>query len=81
MTTHRRGVFDVPAFYRAVDDRRRQMHISARELCRQAGVIEGPGLTYLRAGRIPSAETLARLLLWLGTTDVAPFIKRPGEEP
>lgn len=78
MTVHRRGVFSVAALCEALEKRRLDAGISGRELARQAGVVEAAMMTHLRQGVMPSAETLARLMLWLGTTNIAPFLTPPA---
>ncbi|WP_435113335.1 hypothetical protein [Nocardiopsis synnemataformans] len=72
-------MFDPFALHRDLDLARQRRDISWRELCRQAHVYEATG-TRLRRGHEPSATTLVRLLLWLNTTDLAPFIARPHTE-
>lgn len=68
--------FDVEALYVALDRERRRLRISGRELLRQAGV-DGPSIwTRMSRGGAPSVDNLVRLLDWLGTTDLAPYITR-----
>lgn len=75
MTVHRRGVFNHAAFLAAIETERERRGISNRELSRQADInAAGVTLTHLRQGHAPSAETVARLLVWLGNTDLAPYI-------
>lgn len=72
---------DCEALYTAIDRERRKRRIrGTREVLRQAG-IGGPSLlTRLGQGHGPSADNLIRLLTWLGTADLAPFICS-GEVP
>lgn len=72
MRHHRR--FDSEALYVALDKHRRELRISGRELLRQAGIHTPSTLTRLGRGDSLSADTLAALLVWLGKTDVAPYI-------
>jgi transcriptional regulator with XRE-family HTH domain len=76
VTVNRRGVFNTEAFAAAVETKRESLGISGREVARQAGLVEAVAVTNLRRGVVPSAETLARLLLWLGDTDLARFINQ-----
>ena len=76
--------FDVEALYVALDRQRRHLRISAREVLRQAGV-RGPSIwTRLSRGQAPDVHNLVRLLAWLGTTDLAPYMssaeQRTGAE-
>lgn len=72
--------FDPEKLYVALDRRRRELRISGRELCRQVGEHGPSALTRLGQGRMPSADLLARLLVWLGDTDVGPFLSEVGPE-
>ena len=65
---------DSEALYTAVDRKRRKLRISGREVCRQVGERGPSALTRLGQGKQPSADLLVRLLHWLGTTDVGPFL-------
>ena len=65
---------DCEALYVAVDRRRRALRITGREVLRQIGERSPSSLTRLGQGKPPSADLLVRLLHWLGTTDVGPFL-------
>jgi hypothetical protein len=76
MTAHQAGALDVEALYAAVDRRRRQRRISFREACGEAGIPSSATLTRLGRGSQVSADNLVRLLLWLGETDIKPYLAR-----
>lgn len=65
---------DTEKLYQAIDRKRRALRISQREVLRQMGEHGPSALTRLGQGRHPSADLLIRMLTWLGTTDLAPFI-------
>lgn len=65
---------DVEALYVDLDRKRRTLRISGREVLRRSGVC-GPSIwTRLSRGGAPDVDNLVRLLAWLGTTDLAPYI-------
>lgn len=66
--------FDSEALYVAIDRRRRELGISKREVCRQVGERTPSAVTRIERGTHPSADLLARLLHWLGDTDLSPYI-------
>jgi hypothetical protein len=66
--------FDSAALYAALDRRRGELGVTWREVLRQSGVAAVGTITYLSQGRSLSADTLLRLLVWLGDTDVAPYV-------
>jgi transcriptional regulator with XRE-family HTH domain len=66
--------FDVEALYTAIDRRRRTHHLHFRDVAAQSGVSPST-LTRLGQGRHPDVDGLVRLLAWLGTTDLAPFLR------
>ncbi len=72
---------DCEALYVAIARERRARRIRGnREVLRQAG-IKGPSLlTRLGQGDPPSVENLIRLLAWLGTTDLAPYVTTEGDQ-
>ncbi len=74
----RRGVFDLPALAARVEAVRRERNISFRQVGREAG-IDGTNMTGRLAGSSLDAETFVRLLLWLGETDVGPYVRRDGQ--
>lgn len=66
--------FDAEAFYVAIDRVRRQRRLSWRAVRRETGV---PSSTFTRMGlywRNPSADTIARLVMWSLLTDIRPYI-------
>jgi hypothetical protein len=68
------GLFDSDALYIAIDRQRRQRRISFRQIAREAG-LQPNTTTRLGQGRAISADVLIRLLIWLGETDLKPYIK------
>jgi hypothetical protein len=76
--------FDVEAFYVALDARRRESardesrRVGWREIGRQLGISSS---TFTRIGihrEPPGVAALVKLLVWLGDTDLKPYI-REGE--
>jgi transcriptional regulator with XRE-family HTH domain len=67
--------FNSDALYVEIDRRRRRRRIRWREVATEAGV-SASTLTRLGQGRRPDADGVVRLMIWLGTTDLAPFIDR-----
>lgn len=56
-----------------LDELRLELRLSWRQVAREQGV--SPSLfTRLSHGQGVSAEVLVRLLLWMGTTDFAPYL-------
>lgn len=76
MTRHVKGVFDPVALHAALDRRREEMGISWREVARQNGLSSNNLSAWLRQGRSINAEYLCRLMAWLGTDDIGPFVSR-----
>ncbi|WP_346536966.1 helix-turn-helix transcriptional regulator [Micromonospora sp. DPT] len=66
---------DPDSLYVAIDRQRRKRRMQWREAAREAGVSPST-LTRIGQGKRPDADGLVRLLAWLGTTDLAPFITR-----
>lgn len=76
---HARPGLDPDALYVALDRQRRSRRMQWREAAREAGVSPST-FTRIGQGRRPDADGLVRLLAWLGTTDLAPYITtRPPE--
>lgn len=73
-----RPSLDTEALFTAIDRRRRARRIYFRDVAAEANV-SASGLTRLGQGHRPDADCLVRLLVWLGTTDLAPFIATPEE--
>jgi hypothetical protein len=71
---------DCTALYTTVDQARRDRGIrSLAQVQDQAGIRGRNILTRLAAGDPPATTNLIRLLLWLGATDLGPYIARDGE--
>lgn len=66
---------DPDALYVALDRQRRKRRMQWRTVAAEASVSPST-LTRIGQGHRPDADGLLRLLLWLGTTDLAPFIAR-----
>jgi len=64
---------DVDALYVALDRRRRHSRLKWRDVAAQAGISPST-CTRLGQGRRPDADGLVRILAWLNTTDLAPYI-------
>jgi hypothetical protein len=74
------GRLDCDALYVALDRQRRARRMSWRAVLLDAGV-KGPSLaTRLGQGFPPATDNLVRMLLWLGETDLKPYIAT-GENP
>jgi hypothetical protein len=75
-TPARPPIFDSEALYRRLDERRRTLRVSWRTVLQDAGVHSVGVVTRLALdGGTPSVDNLARLLVWLGDTDIAAYIK------
>ena len=71
--------FDPEALYTRLDSERRTRRLSWRGLCKEANV-HPAATSRLAYGHNPNVNNLARLLLWLGDTDLKPYIaKEPGQ--
>ena len=70
------SILNTEALYVAVDRRRRERKLSHRKACADAGLPIGSRnlFTGLRRGDPPSLENFLRLLLWLGETDIRPYL-------
>lgn len=66
-------IFDLDAFYVALDRRRRHHRMSWRDVADATGVSPAT-LSRLAQGGGMNVHTMARLLSWTGSTDVYPFI-------
>lgn len=69
------GAFDVVALFAALDARRESEGLSWRMVADRVGV-SASTFTRLGHGQLPAVDSLAALLAWLGTTDLAPFLVR-----
>ena len=66
---------DVEALYVALDKVRRERRLLWRTIAQESGVSAS---TFSRMGlehNAPSAHGLVRMLVWLGETDITPYIK------
>jgi transcriptional regulator with XRE-family HTH domain len=61
--------------YVALDRQRRRRRLSWRDVAREVGVSPS-SLTRLSHDQAPSVDGLVRLMGWLCTTNLAPFIDR-----
>lgn len=68
------SAFDPDALYVALDRQRRTRRLTWRGVAAEAGVSPS---TLTRVGQFkrPDADGLVRLLAWLGTTDLAPYVR------
>ncbi len=74
-----RGAFNLPALAAAVEARRRARDISYGAVARESGVNrQNLAQRLARSGSL-DVETFLRLLLWLGETDVTPYVNTAGE--
>ncbi len=74
-----RGVFDLRALAASVEARRRSRNVSYGLVAREAGIsAQNLAQRLERCGSLDS-ETFVRLLLWLGETDVGPYVRRDGQ--
>lgn len=70
---------DVDALYVALDRQRRRSRLTWRDIAADADVSPST-LTRIGQGRRPDVDGLVRLLAWLGTTDLTPFITDQRQE-
>lgn len=70
--------FNPEALYLALDKRRRERRISWRAIAGEAGVgiFTGPRLG---RGQDVHSDTLVRLMVWLGETDLTPYMSSADE--
>lgn len=71
--------FDTAAFWAALDRARTERGLTWRDLGNATGV---GNATFTRIGKHhhnPDANNLAKLLHWLGDTDMSPYIKEVGD--
>lgn len=69
-------LFNVSAFYRALDDRRRERSLSWSGVGREADLCP-QALHRIQKDQMPRSDTLLKLMLWLGETDFAPYLNGP----
>lgn len=71
---------DPEALYLAIDRRRRSQHSSWRDVVSAVGLAPAYPLgTHLGRGGSLAADTFVRLLLWLGETDIKPYVRDTEE--
>ncbi len=68
-------VLDHEALYLALDRQRRMHRLSWRRVAEESGIGVINIGTRLGQGHSLSVETLIRLMLWLGVTDLGPFMR------
>jgi hypothetical protein len=68
-------VVDSGRLLETLDERRVLLAISWRDVCRQAGLKADSTITRLKQGHMPDVQNLARLLLWLGDTDLKSILR------
>lgn len=66
-------MFDVSVLYDRLDAQREQQELSWKGIARDIG-ISPSGFSRMAIGAVPDVHTLSRLLLWLGDTDIGPYI-------
>ena len=66
---------DVEALYVALDKRRRASHLQWRDIATEAEISASTFSRMGLHGQAPSATNLVRMLLWLGETDLKPYIR------
>ncbi len=71
MTIHH---FNTHAFYARLDAARAERGTSWAAICGDTGVHKSDISRIERMGKPPSVTALARLLKWLGDTDIGPYI-------
>jgi transcriptional regulator with XRE-family HTH domain len=64
---------DVEELYLALDRARRGGGLRWRDIAREAGVSPST-LTRIGQGKRPDADGLIRLMVWLGTPNIGPYI-------
>jgi transcriptional regulator with XRE-family HTH domain len=64
---------DVEALYIALDSRRRAAHLRWRDIATEIGV-SASTFSRMAYGALPSVDNLARMLVWLGDTDLKPYL-------
>jgi len=68
-------VFDVEALFAVLDKRRRSQRLTWRQVATAAGIAASTFTRMALDSCSPDAENLCRLLLWLGDTDVKPYLR------
>lgn len=68
-------VFDVELLYAAIDKKRRDGRLTWRLVAAAAGITASTFSRMALDSRCPDVENLCRLLLWLGDTDLKPYLR------
>lgn len=63
------------ALMKAIDEKKKRLGLSDREVIRQLGEKSSSRLLIIRNGGHPSTNLFIRMLIWLGTTDITPFVQ------
>lgn len=71
---------DHRALYAALSYQRGERRLTWRQMAEEMGIPHS-AFTRLAAGGLPAATALVRILLWLGQTDLAPYIRRAAAVP
>jgi transcriptional regulator with XRE-family HTH domain len=73
----------VERLYLALDRQRRTRRITWRQVAAEVGVSASTFTRIGLGGRRPDVDALVRILAWLGTTDLAPYIATDpeGQQP
>lgn len=71
--------FDIRALYDALNARRQIIGLDWRDLAKQADVNASTFSRMGVQGLAPNVENLARMLIWLGDTDIKPYLVPDGE--
>lgn len=66
-------VLDVEELYVALDRARRRAGLRWRDIARESGV-SASTLTRIGQGKRPDVDGLFRLMVWLGTPNIGPYI-------
>lgn len=72
--------FSPAELYRQLDDRRMELGLMWRDVA-YAARVSASTLTRLGAGNNTDVNGLVRLLAWLGSTDIAPFVAPASSSP
>lgn len=73
-------IFDVEALYVALDKERRARHLCWRDIGEVTGISPST-FSRMAFGGCPDVHNLARMLMWLGATDLRPYITTHGWIP
>lgn len=68
-------VFDVESLFAVLDKRRRSERQTWRQVAAAVGCAASTFTRMALDSRCPDVENLCRLLLWLGDTDLKPYLR------